>query len=66
MMEDAQSAVLRPYLSCPVSDLHKIYENFRMFDADGSGAIDGSELQQLMFEMGMTVPDNEVGCPRKS
>ena len=32
----------------------------QVFDKDHSGAIDAEELQQLMFEFGMAVPESEV------
>lgn len=41
-------------------EVEKLWEAFKMFDADGSGAISGEELGQVMRSLGQSPTDTEL------
>jgi hypothetical protein len=60
MEEDRAARKIRPYLTCPQAQFEEISEAFDLFDKDHSGALSASEFQQLMFELGETMTDQQV------
>mmetsp|Transcript_45791 Transcript_45791/g.85173 ORF Transcript_45791/g.85173 Transcript_45791/m.85173 type:complete len:339 (-) Transcript_45791:67-1083(-) len=58
--EDAASASVRRYLSCPWRQVRNLEDAFRDFDVDGSTSIDASEFQDLMYALGRELSDEQA------